>query len=137
MPLVSPAAERLAVFECQERLERDWPRTLVTYQQEFPTGQLRNREIQLVDTAGREQPGQVWHIKKHADGSIASARISFLTELAKGTSYRFELFTGKTGAVLHPPTASTRDEVTTLDNGIVALRLPKMGEFKLDPPLAM
>ena len=137
MPSASPAAETLAVFECQEHLDRDWPRTLVTYQQEFLTGALRNGEVHLLDAAGREQPVQTWRVRKHADGSIASARISFVTELAMGNRYQLKLLPGKSSAVVRPPTVSVSDDFTTLDNGIVALRLPKVGQVKFDPPLAM
>jgi hypothetical protein len=138
MPSASPAAETLAVFECRERLDRDWPRTLVTYEKAFPAGALHDGEVHLVDAAGREQPVQTWRVKRHADGSIASARSSFSTELAKGQSYRFKLLAGKSAGDFRPPAIrSTGDEFTTLDNGILALRLPKAGEMTFDPPLAM
>ena len=46
------AAEPLAVFECQERLKRDWPQTLVTYRHEFPPGMARVGDLRLVDPTG-------------------------------------------------------------------------------------
>ena len=41
------AAEPLAVFECREHLDRDWPRTIVTYQREFPAGTAREGNLVL------------------------------------------------------------------------------------------
>ena len=121
----------------KEHLGRDWPRTLVTYQREFPAGTARPGEVRLVDATGQEQAGQFWRVKEHPDGSMASARISFLTGLAKGSRYRFELQAGKPGGDVRPLRATADAAFTTLDNGIVALRLPKAGEMKFDPPLAM
>ena len=131
------AAEPLAVFECRERLERDWPRTLVTYQREFTAGVARHGELRLIDAAGREQPLQLWGVKEHSDGSIASARISFFAELAKGGEYRFELQRATASRMTNRPLAGGERELLELDNGIVALRLPKAGRFRFDPPLAM
>jgi hypothetical protein len=131
------AGQPLAVFETHEHLGRDWPRTLVTYQREFPAGTAQPGEVRLMDATGQEQACQLWRVKEHADGSMASARISFLTGLAKGSRYRFELQAGKPGGVVRPLRATTDAALTTLDNGIVALRLPRAGEMKFDPPLAM
>jgi len=131
------AAEPLAVFECRERLERDWPRTLVTYHREFTAGVARHGELRLVDAAGREQPLQLWGVRKHSDGSIASARISFFAELAKRGEYRFELQRATPSQMTDGPLPRSERELLELDNGIVALRLPEAGEFKFDPPLAM
>ncbi len=135
--LTAAGAQPLAVFETHEHLGRDWPRTLVTYEHEFPVGAIRNSVTHFVNAAGREEPCQLWRVKKHPDGSIASARISFLAELARSQSYRFELVPGKAAAGAHQPVVTLGDEFTTLDNGLVALRLPKAGEFRLDPPVAM
>lgn len=131
------AAEPLAVFECRERLERDWPRTLVTYQREFAAGRVRRGELRLVDAAGREQPFQLWRVKEHNEGSIASARISFLAELPKRGAYRFELQREKASQTASAPLARSEREFLELDNGIVALRLPKAGESNFGRPLAM
>lgn len=131
------AAEPIAVFHCRELLDRDWPRTLVTYQREFAAGIARPGDLRLVDAAGREQPVQVWRVKEHDDGSIASARISFFAELAKRSDYRFELQAAKASAAAGRPEVKLEAEFVTLDNGIVALRLPIAGAFKFDPPLAM
>lgn len=125
------------MFECREQLNRDWPRTLLIYQREFPAGAARVGEFRLVDADGQEQPFQFWRVKQHPDGSIASARISFSAELNQGGSFRFELQSGKPGNSQNALTAHTEGDLTTLDNGLVALRLPKPGEFKFDPPLAM
>jgi hypothetical protein len=82
-PVTVAAAEPLAVFECREFVGRDWPRTLVTYQQDFPRGAVRAGNVRLLDASGREQPVQLWRVKTHQDGYIASARISFVAELSK------------------------------------------------------
>ena len=68
------AAQPLATFECREQLDRDWPRTLVTYPKEFPPGAAREGELRLVDAAGNGKPVQVWRVKNHSDGSLQSAR---------------------------------------------------------------
>lgn len=127
----------LATFDCQERLGRDWPRTLVTYERQFPIGALEAGEGRLVNTSGEEQAVQLWRVKRHPDGSIASARISFLAELSKGGGYRFELQAGKPAGTNRAPTAAAGADFTTLEGGVVALRLPKAGEFRFEPPLQM
>ena len=86
--------------------------------------------------AGVEKPLQLWRVKQHADGSVAAARISFLIGLNRGRSFRLELQSGKPASSQSPLIAKTDGEFTTLDNGIVALRVPKAGEMKFDPPLA-
>ena len=86
----APAAA-LATFECQEIGGRDWPRTLVTYPLEFEAGRARPGAVRLTDGQGREVPCQLWRLKTHADGSVATARISFYASLPKGGAYRFEL----------------------------------------------
>lgn len=116
------AAEPIAVFHCRELLDRDWPRTLVTYQREFAAGIARPGDLRLVDAAGREQPVQVWRVKEHDDGSIASARISFFAELAKRSDYRFELQAAKASAAAGRPEVKLEAEFVTLDNGTRALR---------------
>jgi hypothetical protein len=131
------ASEPLAVFECRETLDRDWPGTLVTYHREFAVGAARIGEVRLVDGKGHEHPVQLWRVTRHDDGSIASARISFLAGLANRGGYRFELHAAKASSVTGHTEVKPEREFVTLDNGVVALRLPKNGEFKFDQPLAM
>ena len=134
-PVAAAAAEPLAVFECREFVGRDWPRTLVTYQQEFPRGKARPGKLRLLDQSGQEQPVQLWRLKTHEDGSIASARVSFYAELPKGGDYRYELHSG-ISAASKAPTAQVQGTVLTLDNGLVAIRLPA-GERRFTKPLAV
>ena len=82
-PVAVAAAEPLAVFECREFAGRDWPRTLVTYQQEFPRGKARPEKLRLLDQFGLEQPVPLWRMETH-DGSIASARTSFHRSWGRG-----------------------------------------------------
>lgn len=133
----SVLADPLAVFECRESVGRDWPRTLVTYRHEFPRGQVAPGNLRLVDHAGREQPVQFWRVKPHEDGSLASARMSFYAELSKGGSYRCELQAGTPIGGGSVPTALTQGSQTILDNGIVALRLPPVGETRFEQSLSM
>ncbi|MCL4205924.1 MAG: hypothetical protein KJ000_25860 [Pirellulaceae bacterium] len=139
--LVFPAAvcaaeEPLAVFECREYVGRDWPRTLVTYQQEFGRGRVRPGEGRLLDSSGREQPVQFWRVDLHEDGSLASARVSFFAELTKGGSYRYELHSGAPAAVSTVPSVRLQGTVLTLDNGVTAIRLPG-GQRQFAKPLVM
>ena len=131
------AAEPLATFDCRERLGRDWPRTMVTYEKQFAPGVLKTSEVRLVDANGQEQAVQLWRVKHHPDGSIASARISFFAELPKTGGYRFELQAGKPAGKGRPIEATAGAEFTTLENGLVAVRLPKRGEFRFESPLKM
>jgi len=131
----SAAAETLAVFECVERTGRDWHQTMVTYAVEFETGHATPGTVRLVDARGDEILFQFWRVKNHADGSIASARLSFYAELPKNGSYRFELQRGKPTAGI-PADVKTDAGLLTLDNGLTAIRLPA-GERQFQPPLAM
>lgn len=109
----------------------------MTYEKQFPTGALKAGDAHLVDARGEEQAVQLWRVKQHPDGSIASARISFFAELPKAGRYRFELQAGKPAGKNHPATAGAGAEFTTLESEAVAVRLPKAGEFRFDPPLKM
>jgi len=64
-----------ALFECRESVGRDWSRTLVSYQREFPRAQS------TLGDSGKERPVQFWCVKTQEDGSLASARVSFFAEL--------------------------------------------------------
>ena len=129
------SAATLATFECQEITGRDWARTLVTYPLELKAGQARPGAVRLTDGQGQEVPCQLSRLTTHADGSIASARISFYASLPKGGGYRFELTDGKPAAG-KPPRATVEGGWLTLDNGPVAIRLPA-GKKQFAKPLAM
>jgi hypothetical protein len=129
------AAEPLATFECQEITGRDWARTLVTYPLELKSGQAQPGAVRLTDGQGQEVPCQLSRLTTDADGSIASARISFYATLHKGGGYRFELTDGKPAAG-KPPRATVEGGWLTLDNGLVAIRLPA-GKKQFAKPLAM
>jgi hypothetical protein len=113
------AAER--TFACQEITGRDWPRTLVTYKSTQPPGDVR-----LVDANGVEVPCQ-W--------SRQGTRLSFYAELKSNSSYRYELQPGKPAQPATLPTAAVKDGFVTLDNGVVAIRLPA-GKRDFKTPLA-
>ena len=131
------AAQPLATFECKERLERDWPRTLLNYQRDFPPGAAREGELRLLAPSGREQPSQAWRVEKHADGSIKSARISFFEAVTKGGGFKYDLVAGKSTLPNRAPSSRVEGAFTILDNGLVAIRLPKLGEVQCDPALPM
>lgn len=133
--LGSLSAAPLATFECQEITGRDWSRTLVTYPLDFRPGQARLGAVRLTDGQGQEVPCQLSRLTTHADGSIASARISFYASLPKAGNYRFELTEGKP-AMGKPPRATVEGGSLTLDNGPVAIRLPA-GKKQFANPLAM
>ena len=76
-------AAPLATFECQEITGRDWARTLVTYPLELKAGQAKPSAVRLTDGQGQEVPCQLSRLTTHADGSIATARISFYAHLPK------------------------------------------------------
>jgi hypothetical protein len=130
-------AQDIAAFECRESIGLAWPRTLVTYQRELPAGRAKPGELRLVDAAGKEQPMQLWQVKTHDDGSLKSARISFYAELARGGSYHYELQPRKPAISSSAPKAQIQNGLITLDNGIVAVRLPAAGKVTFDPPLNM
>ena len=80
LPLLTaapPPAGPLMAFECRERLDRDWPRMLVTHRLEFAPGLLRPGEVHVTDAAGKDRPAQLCRVRRHADGSVAAARVSF------------------------------------------------------------
>jgi hypothetical protein len=133
--MVCAVAAPLATFSCREITGRDWPRTLVTYPVQFPQGQVKPERVHLVDAAGTEQPCQFWQVKSYKDGSIASGRISFYAELPKGGGYQFELQPGKPSSLAPSPTAAVKGGMVTLDNRVVALRLPA-GKKSYKTPLA-
>jgi len=129
------SAATLATFECQEITGRDWVRTLVTYPLELKAGQARPGAVRLTDGQGLEVPCQLSRLTTHADGSIATARISFYAGLPNGGGYRLELTDGKSAAG-KPPRATMEGRWLTLDNGPVAIRLPA-GKKQFAKPLSL
>ncbi len=109
-------------FECREITGHDWSRTLVTYAAAKPGGDVR-----LVDEAGMEVPCQ-W--------SRSGTRLSFYAELKAGGAYQYELQPGKPAAAAAAPSATTDKGLLTLDNGVVAIRLPA-GTQRFPKPLAL
>lgn len=131
------AAEPLAVFECREVVGKDWPRMMVTYPLEFKPGQAQAGELRLLDGQGKEVTSQVWKVKTHVDGSIATARISFYAELSRGGSYRYTVEAGEPADAGNGPKATVQGGTLTLDSVKVALRLPAGERRYTDNPLSM
>jgi len=131
------AAEPLARFRCSERLGLDWPETMVTYRVQFRPGTVRDVNLRLVDADEQAHPCQLWRVERRAEGSIASAWVSFMAALPAEGSYDFRLLPG-----IAAPSADGRFRATsdanalTLENSAVAIRLPAPGEAKFDEPLA-
>ncbi len=103
-------------------------------------------EMHLVDTAtGAEVPFQLSAVRLGRKpllrpAPLAAARISFYAELPADGSYRYELHPGKPSPnpeprTLNPPIAASNGNGLTLDNGLVAIRLPPVGERVFDPPV--
>ncbi|HPD16151.1 MAG TPA: hypothetical protein PLE19_14450 [Planctomycetota bacterium] len=141
--LPSPAlgAEPLATFECVERLGRDWRRTMLTYPLKLDPGKARPGQVRLVDDAGLETLCQLWDVKLHPDGSIATARLSFMAELKKGGSFRYRLLPEKPNlpktramAAEIAPTGGVLNRRQVLTNGLVTVELEKKGERRLAKP---
>lgn len=99
-------------------------------------------DLRLVDAAtGTEVPFQLWRVvteRKPLLGAapLASARISFFAELKAGGNYRYELYSGKPDRNAPRPTLKVQRSATglTLDNGILAIRLPPLGRERTRHP---
>jgi len=130
------AAAPLAVFECTDYISHDWARTMVTYPLQLQPGQAKLGQVKLIDEQGSEQPCQLWQVELHKDGSVARARVSFMAELKKDASYKYQLVPGRPAA--SAPAAKITDDgrLLTLDNGAVGIRLPKAGRIQFDKPLS-
>jgi len=128
--------DALATFEAREWLGLDWAPALVTYRVQFEPARARPDAVRLLDVDGKEHSCQLWRVRLHPDGSIASARVSFMAELKKAESYSYRLAAGKPAAAGRELKVSQSDGYLTLDNGAVAIRLPKAGERVFEKPLA-
>jgi hypothetical protein len=133
--IAAPAGEPLAVFEARERVGRDWPRTLVTYPIALRPGQAWPGRVRLLDEDGQAHPVQLWRVTRHADGSVASARVSFFAALPRGGRYRFRLVPGRPPRVIGAPTARIAGGFLTLANRVTAIRLRYPGARVFTPPL--
>lgn len=136
-PVASGSAEPLAVFEAWERVGRDWPSTLVTYEVSLAPGRARPGPVRLVDGGGRAHPVQLWRVRHHRDGSLASARVSFRAALAAGGHYRFLLLPGRSPRWREAPTARGTGGFLILANGVTALRLRAPGVRTFAPALRL
>lgn len=130
------AAEPLARFQCAEKLGLDWPRTLVTYRVSFRPRQLRDTNVQVLDAADKPLACQLSRAERHADGSLASARVSLFAELPSGGTYEFRLLPGSTAPADPQLNAANAGGLLTLQNSLTAIRLPAEGDTKFDKPLA-
>lgn len=132
----SPArtAEPVATFAAREVLGKEWARTLVTYPLELKAGQARPESVRLVDGEGVERPCQLTQVRRHGDGSLASARVSFYAALPRLGGYTFQLLPEAPAAVAGPR-VTDEGPYLTLDNGLVALRLPRTGQRRPAAPL--
>ncbi|MBM4036602.1 MAG: hypothetical protein FJ291_33110, partial [Planctomycetes bacterium] len=139
------AAEPLATFECIERLGRDWRRTMLTYPLTLDAGKARPGQVRLVDDAGQENLCQLWDVKLHPDGSVATARLSFMAELKKGGSFRYRLFPVP-GMPAFPKGGARAGGVATgtgggvirrdfLSNGLVTVEREEEGERRFPKPV--
>ena len=137
--LARPAAgvppESLAVFEAWERIGRDWPATLVTYSLSLPAGRAWPGRVRLLDAADRPQPVQLWRVRRHPDGSLASARVSFRAALPRGGHYRYRLVSGRPAGAESAPSARRRSGYLVLGNDVTALRLRAPGTRIFAPAL--
>lgn len=127
--------EPLARFTVKEQLGLDWQLTLINYAVDFKAGQAYPGQLRLVGADGQEPPFQLSRVELHRDRSIASARVSFMAELKKGKSYSYTLVPGTPTVLDSPCKALAEGNYLTLDNGITALRLPRVGEYTFEPPL--
>lgn len=107
-------------------------------------GKTTGADLHLFEAAGKEVPSQLWQVTKDAEGNILAARLSFFAELKAKGSYAYELRTGPLGPTSREyllrlasakPIHDAPDQYLTLDNGKVALSLPKEGQVKFDQPL--
>ena len=129
-------ARALTTFEGQEHLGVDWAPTLLNYRVEFKPGQVRPGGVRVVDAQGRELFSQLSQTALHPDGSVASARLSFVAGLQANQSYRFHVLPGQPAA--QPSLrAAGAGEFLTLDNGVTALRLPAPGTVNFETPLQL
>ena len=132
--MIGTAFGELAAFEKDEVLDIDWPRTLLTYPVSFKPGQAMPGHIRLIDADGNEYPCQFWRVLRHADGSIASGRLSFFAELAPEGKYRYRLLAERAAPAADAPKVEQNERFLEIDNGQVAVRLPPEGRLRYDAP---
>jgi hypothetical protein len=77
------AADR--TFTCRNWIERDWPRTLVNYDIDAKAGEFVPGQTELMDGAGAPVESQLTVVEKYPNGSLKKGRVSFYSELKKGT----------------------------------------------------
>lgn len=128
--------ETLATFQAHERLGLDWPATLVTYRATFAPGKAYPGRLRLEDAAGVEVPVQLSMVELHEDGSVARARVSFMAALAREGNWTYRLVVGPPQRVESACKASHEKDYLTLENGVLAVRLPSPGHHDFDPPLS-
>jgi hypothetical protein len=130
-----PNHEVIARFDAREVLGLDWQRTLVTYPVTLQGKQRKPEQLQVMDADGKEQPFQISHVAYDEKTKVTKARLSFFAELPKNGSYHYELRAGTRRTLSSPVAAKNDGEYLVLDNGVVAIRLPKAGDFHFNTPL--
>jgi hypothetical protein len=85
------SAAPLAILECQEHLDRDWPAELIHYDCTFEPGKCLSTDVFVRDDSGRELAAQMSRVSKHADGSIQRADVWWVLSLQPSERRQFLL----------------------------------------------
>ena len=72
--------------------EKSWERSLVTYPIEFNSANLRERDLILQNTEGKEIPFQLSDKRKDSNDSLKFGRMSFITDHKNGSIKTKKIF---------------------------------------------
>jgi hypothetical protein len=123
--LPSASAEPLGRLSLHDAIGHDWTNELVSFSvSQFPSGRAYADRLRIVDSAGKGYPVQVAEASTHADGSLSACVVWTRVNLPANGSIELILEAGQATAPDVPARASRDDASLTLENGLIAVRLP-------------
>ena len=105
--------------------EKSWERSLVTYPIEFNSANLRERDLILQNTEGKEIPFQLSDKRKDSNDSLKFGRMSFITNHKNGSTKTFKLLKGETTLKENNISKIINDTGIIINTGILEILVPK------------
>ncbi|MGN6504759.1 MAG: hypothetical protein ACTHM6_04265, partial [Tepidisphaeraceae bacterium] len=114
-----------------------WPRTLLTWQVDFSAANLRPDQLGVTrEPQGGNEPFQLSDIQTRPDGTLASAKLSLISDLPPGGTRRFVVSGTHAKSATEPAVReAAHGNVIEIDAGAMRVRLPASREIRQGDPV--
>jgi len=105
--------------------KKNWEKSLITYPIEFTAKNIKESDLILHDTEGKEIPFQISEARKDSNDFLEFGKISFLTDHRNKSIKIFKLITGKTTLEKVNLSKNINDNGIIIDTGNLKILVPK------------